>query len=144
MFKESIDDRLSLWAKHRQALETSQTPFVDVWEFWKPAPYIPYNNKIDPYNRKSWPSPWEIIVHNIYDDFTKAIMIGTTLKMTERFKNSVIQVITYIDKTKPAMYNIVNIDGQWLINYNDNGPVPVEILPEAFYLENLIELEIPR
>lgn len=144
MFSKSIDDRLSSWAQHRSSIETSATPFDDVWSFWKDAPYIPYNNLIDPFNKRSWPSPWEIIVHNKYDDFTKAVMIGTTLKLTKRFEKSSIQVRTYLDNVKNAMYNIVVIDENWLINYSDNGPIYAEKLPEAFYLENIVELETPR
>jgi hypothetical protein len=144
MFEKSIDDRLSSWAQHRRELETSASPLEDVWDFWCNAPYIPYNNKIDPYYTASWPSPWEIIVENKYDDFTKAIMIGNTLKLTNRYCNSVIQLRTYVDKLKNKLYNVVIIDETWLINYNDNGPVLIENLPESFLLENLIELESTR
>jgi hypothetical protein len=144
MFNQSVDDRLSSWAQHRRDLETSLTPLEDVWEFWRQAPYIPYNNKIDPYHCRSWPSPWEIIVDNKYDDFTKAMMIGKTLKLTEKFKDSVIQVRTYVDNSKNSVYNVVIINESWVINYNDNGPVPAENLPGSFLLENLVELENPR
>ena len=140
MFNKSIDDRLSSWAQHRSKIETSLTPLEDVWEFWKDAPYIPYNNKIDPFNRRSWPSPWQIIVDNYYDDFTKAVMIATTLRLTKRFEKSSIQIRTYLDNSKNAMYNVVVIDENWLINYSDNGPILIEKMPEAFYLENIVEL----
>jgi len=144
MFKESVDDRLSSWAQHREDLETSLTPFEDVWNFWKDAPYIPYNNKVDPYHSRSWPTPWEIIIENKYDDFTKAVMIAKSLKFTKKFANSVIQIRTYVDNSKNIVYNIVMIDELWIINYNDNGPVPVKDLPASFSLENLIEVEIAR
>jgi hypothetical protein len=144
MFKESVDDRLSSWSQHRINIETSSTPLEDVWNFWKDAPYIPYNNKIDPYHSRSWPTPWEIIIENKYDDFTKAVMIGKTLKFTKRFKDSAIQIRTYVDNSKNIMYNVVMIDELWIINYNDNGPVPVKDLPASFSLENLIEVEIAR
>lgn len=144
MFKESVDDRLSSWAQHRVDIETSSNPLEDVWNFWKDAPYIPYNNKVDPYHSRSWPTPWEIIIENKYDDFTKAIMIGKTLKFTQRFKDSAIQIRTYVDNSKNIMYNVVMIDELWVINYNDNGPVPVKDLPASFSLENLVELETAR
>jgi hypothetical protein len=144
MFKESVDDRLSSWAQHRVNIETSSNPLEDVWNFWKDAPYIPYNNKVDPYHSRSWPTPWEIIIENKYDDFTKAIMIGKTLKFTQRFKDSAIQIRTYVDNSRNIMYNVVMIDELWVINYNDNGPVPVKDLPASFSLENLVELETAR
>ena len=119
-------------------------PLSKIAEYWKDTPLIAFNHAVDPYNHRSWPTPWEIIYENKYDDFTKAIMIGNTLKLTNRYCNSVIQLRTYVDKLKNKLYNVVIIDETWLINYNDNGPVLIENLPESFLLENLIELESTR
>lgn len=144
MFNKSIDERLSLWIAHRKDLEESLNPFLDVWEFWKSAPFVPYNSKIDRYFDRNWPSPWEIIVDNIYDDFTKALMIGWTIKLTDRFKNSLIEVRTLLDNSKPSQYNVVCIDNEWVINYSDQGPVLNSFLPSSFFLENIIEVKLPR
>lgn len=144
MFKESIDDRISSWAQLRNQLNTSADPFTEVWEFWKDAPFIPYNNKINPFHQLSWPSPWEIIVENKYDDFTKALMIGWTIKLTKKFQNSRVEIKSLIDKTKPCQYNVVCVDGKWALNYHDNGPIDLVKVPDYFLLENLVELQTPR
>lgn len=144
MFDLGVDDRLSAWSNLRHRVELSEEPLTLVWEFWNESPFIPYNNKIDPYYQASWPSPWEIIVDNRYDDFTKALMIGQSLKMTKRFANSVIQLKTLVDKANNRQYNIVSIDEEWAINYNDNGPELLKNIPESFLLENIIELTGPR
>lgn len=144
MFNRNIDDRLSLWAQLRAHIEISQTPLEDTWEFWRVAPFIPYNNKIDPYNQRSWPSPWEIIVDNKYDDFTKAIMIGWSIKLTKRFDEQKIIIQTLVDKLKNITYNIVNVDEKFAINYSDNGPIELKNLSDSFYLENQVELNSPR
>jgi hypothetical protein len=141
MFKSPIDDRLSLWVKHRKDIEHSDFPLEDVWDFWKSAPYIQYNKMVDPFYQKSWPSPWEMIVHNKYDDFTKAVMIGSTLKLTNRYKDDNIKIESYIDKDKKTLYNIVNINDTWVINYSDNGPTLLKDLPDTVYLENSVELK---
>lgn len=140
MFDKSIDDRLSAWAQFRQQLEIEESPFDSVWNFWKDAPFIPYNNAVDPYFQFGWPTPWNIIVHNKYDDFTKALMIGWTLKLTKRFENSLIEIKTLVDREKSLSYNIICIDNEWAINYNDNGPVLMKSIPDWFNIENLIEL----
>lgn len=139
MFHLNLDDRLSSWAKFRAELETSQTPFNDVWEFWKSAPFIPYNHKVDPRRKKYWPTPWEIIVENKYDDFTKALMIGWTLKLTNRFQDSKIEIKILVDDFKPTIYNICCIDDQ-IINYQDSGPISNTKLPDCFLVENIIDL----
>jgi hypothetical protein len=144
MFDKNIDARLSAWAQHRIDLDLSKTPLQDVFEFWKSAPYIPYNNKVDPYFQFGWPTPWDIIVHNKYDDFTKALMIGWTLKLTNTFKNSLIEIIIYVDKETGLNYNIVCVNKEWAINYNDNEPTLLKDLPESLLLENLIELKTIR
>ena len=144
MFEKNIDDRLSSWAEHRAHLNHSDDPLAEVWEFWQQAPYIPYNRNIDPFNQRSWPTPWEIIVHNKYDDFTKALMMAWSLKYTERFKDERIEIKTLVNDHKTCYYNIVCVDNNWVLNYNDNGPVDVKNLPNTFLLENLIEVKTPR
>ncbi len=103
MFHESVDDRLSDWAAFRKSLNTSLTPFEDVCEYWRQAPYIPFNHTIDPFNQRSWPTPWDIIVSNKYDDFTRALMIGWTIKLTDKFKSSKIEIKTLVNNQKVAI-----------------------------------------
>jgi hypothetical protein len=143
MFNQTVDDRLSAWAEHRKMLDSSVDPLTDTWEFWRVAPYIPYNNKIDPFNQKSWPTPWSIIVDNKYDDFTKALMIAWSLRFTKRYKESKIEIKTLVNNQKKCYYNVVCVDDCWAINYNDNGPVSMEDIPDSFYLENLIDVSNP-
>ena len=144
MFKLSLDERISSWAEFRAHLKISADPLQEVIDFWQAAPYTPYNRHIDPYHKKDWPTPWEIIEENRYDDFTKAVMIGWTLKYSDLYKNSRIEIRTMVDKTQNSAYNLVCIDEHWVINYSDNGVNTVDSLPGSFYLENIIELEIPR
>lgn len=143
MFDQSVDDRLSAWASLRSKLDISENPLEDLWEAWKSAPFIPYNNKIDPYFQYEWPTPWEILVENKYDDFTKALMIGWTLKLTKKFQNNLIELQTFIDRNRNYRYNVICVNKQWIINYHEDGPVNIKDLPDSFCLENLIELQIP-
>ncbi len=144
MFNLSPDDRLSAWAKHRHQLENSSNPFDEVIAFWKESPYVPYNRKVDPFNQRSWPTPWDIIVDNKYDDFTKALMIAWSLKLTDKFKNSRIEIKTYTDRERPRQYNLVFVDDDVIINYNDNDITLAKDLPDSLQLENLIEISRPR
>jgi hypothetical protein len=144
MFNLSVDERISAWADLRDTVETCDAPLETVWNFWKDSPFVPYNNRVDPYHHRSWPTPWEIIAENRYDDFTKALMIGWSLKMTKRYKDSIIDVRTMLDNANNRQYNIVCVENSWAINYNDNGPVPLEMVPDSFLIENLTELKVPR
>lgn len=144
MFEKSIDDRISAWSEHRVNLEHSSDPLLETWEFWKGAPYIPYNKDLELFNPMSWPTPWEIIVNNKYDDFTKALMIARSLKFTNRFRHTQIVIKTLVNPYNKCYYNVVCVNEEWAINYNDNGPVMTKDIPDSFYLENLIEVEMPR
>jgi len=143
MFELNSDDRLSAWSNLRKQIDLSNTPFQDVILFWNKTPFVGHNHKIDPFYPASWPTPWEIIIDNRYDDFTKAIMIGYTLLLTEKFKNSKIKIKTLVDKDLKRLYNVVNIDNTWVLNYDDTRVVPIDSMPNL-YLENLVELTRPR
>lgn len=144
MFKQQLDDRISSWAHHRASLDNAAEPLTDVWNFWKNAPYIPYNRNVDPHYQQSWPNPWEIIEENHYDDFTKTLMIAWTLKLSNRFKNSDISIHIYVDNERHSAYNVVIVDNKWAINLNDDGPVEIAKIPTNLMLENIIEITQPR
>ena len=144
MFDLDVDDRLSAWADLRKQIEISTTPLEDVVEFWTTTPFTAHNHHVDPYYQASWPTPWEIIVENKYDDFTRAVMIGHTLLLTNRYQNSNIQIKTLIDKERKKLYNVVYIDEEWVLNYSDASVISADKVPSLYSLENLIELKRPR
>jgi len=144
MFNQSPDDRLSSWSQFRKDLEVSSDLLTEVAKFWAPSPFIPFNTHVDPYHQRSWPTPWEIIIHNKYDDFTKALMMAWTLKLTTKFTNSKIEIKTVVDTQKNQLFNLVFIDNALVLNYKEEGAVSISELPESFRYENLIEVPIPR
>lgn len=144
MFDFDVDGRLSTWADLRKQIEISSTPFQDTVDFWSASPFTAFNHHIDPYYQASWPTPWDIIVENKYDDFTRAVMIGYTLLLTDRYQNSSIQIKTLIDTERKKLYNIVYIDDIWALNYADQQVVSADKVPSLYNLENLVELNRPR
>jgi hypothetical protein len=144
MFDLSPDERLTAWTDLRRDLDTSKNPLEKLIEFWDHPPYVPYNRNIDPYNQRSWPTPWEIIIENKYDDFTKVLMMGWTLKLTDKFKESKVEIKTYADIEKNREYNLLHVDDSVVINYVDNCLSTIDDIPDSFRLENLIEVNRPR
>ena len=144
MFSKSPDERLSEWKSLRDSLDTVSDPLEMVAEFWGKAPLIPYNHLVDQYNPKSWPTPWEIIVDNKYDDFTLGMMIGYTLKLTKKFSNSRIEVRTMVDENRTRLYNLVYIDDNTVLNYDKWKAIKAQDIPDSFLLENLVDIERPR
>lgn len=142
MFTLSTDDRLSAWAQLRRTIETSLTPYIDVWEFWKHAPFTPHNHHIDQHNFTTWPTPWEIIVDNIYDEFTKALMIAKSFKLTSKWRDSNIEIQTFTNANKTRAYFVVSIDNQIAINFTDSGPVLYTEITNDLFLESAVPVQI--
>lgn len=141
---DEIELRLDSWRNLRKILEEVENPLQIVCNYWKNVPFIPYNHNIDRIDYELWPTPWEIISENRYDDFTRAVMIAKTLQLTAKFSDSAILIKTMIDNEKNIEYNIVYVDNIWALNYDDNGPIAAHLVPESFIVENLIELRAPR
>ena len=142
MFDKSTDERLSAWRDLRHDVDHSETPLILISEFWSRAPFIPYNRHIDPYNFNSWPTPWEIIIDNRYDDFTLAIMLAYTVKYTERYKNSVVEIRSCYNDLKTQMFNMVYIDDTYVLNYKDRlTPAHISEIPTTLLLDNLVVLK---
>ena len=144
MFDLDVDDRLSAWSDLRKHINDCNDPLQEVVDFWSQTPFVPHNHKIDPFYQASWPTPWEMVVENRYDDFTKAVMIGYTLLLTEKFKSSEIQIKTLVDTQFKRHYNVVYVDDTWVLNYDDSKVLKVSNVPSLYSLENLVELKRPR
>jgi len=143
MFNKSPDERLSDWSDFRKELAASDAPLDTLANFWSSAPRIIHNPKIDPYNPKSWPTPWELIYENKYDDFTLALMMGYTLKLSERFKNDKIEIKTMVDSQKTRLYNLVYVNETDVLNY-ESSSIKAQDLDSELYLENIVEIVYPR
>jgi hypothetical protein len=139
MFSKSADERLAAWFELRKQVESSDTPFELIIEFWSHAPFIPYNRLIDPYNHTSWPTPWEILVENKYDDFTIALMMAYSVKYTKRFNKSSVEIRSYFTESKSQMFNLVCIDQDVVLNYRDE-PTEVRMsdIPDTLSLDNIV------
>jgi len=144
MFELSQDERLSAWSDFRKALTHRENPLESTAKFWANAPMIAHHHKVDPYDFKHWPTPWDIIVENRYDDFTLALMIGYTLKLSEPFKNHQIEVRTMVDYSKTKLYNLVFVNGIDILNYTPGEVVNTQDIDQTLYLENMVQVIFPR
>ena len=144
MFHKSPDERLSVWSDFRKELDTIDNPLTSLVEFWNNAPRVIHNHKIDPYNAKSWPTPWDLIVENKYDDFTLALMMAYTLKLTKKYQNDKIEVRTMVDSSKTKLYNLVYVNDEDVLNYERASAIKAQLVDESLYLENVVDIIFPR
>jgi hypothetical protein len=71
-------------------------------------------------------------------------MIGYTLKLTEKFANSKVELRTMVDQDRTKLYNLVYIDDETVLNYDKWNSIKAQDIPDSFLLENLIDISGPR
>jgi len=137
VFSEHYEKQFFIWKRFRNKLEKIGDPFEQTILFWSLAPLV--NKHLDMYRDKDWPSPWDIIKEGKYDELTKSIMIGHTLKLTKRFMESPIEIKMYLDIVDKTVYNTCYIDNK-ILNY-PYGEITLEKdLPKDIVLQMAVPL----
>lgn len=108
MFNKRYQDRLFEWAKLRSRIETDVSPFEMVIVFYATAPSV--SIQVDPYDPETWLGPWELIYENQYCEFSKMLAFAYTLKLTERFIDSEIEIHICTNKQKQELDYCVVVD----------------------------------
>ena len=137
MFFETYEDQFSSWKKFRSRIEGIEAPLEETIKFWAKAPLV--NKHLDSYRPETWPDPWQIIKDGKYNDLTIAIMIGHTLKLTERFKDCDIEIKQYLDMSNKVVYNTCAIDNK-ILNYQYGEIVAEQEMPKELVLQMVIPL----
>jgi len=134
MFNLPYEDRLSAWHNFRAKLETSDTPIEDAIEFYSRAPTVSIHT--DPYDKSVWPSPWELILENQYDDFCIVLGMCYSLQLTDRFKGSSVEIHIGIDNKKSLTYYLLKI-GNYVVDrykiYSQSGQLPTGFMPQIVH-----------
>lgn len=111
----NVVKRLDCWKKLRLQLEKSLTPLEDTSNFFSKFPKVKYYT--DPYDRSTWPTPWELIEENQFCPFNTILAIAYTIQLCDRFKNIQPQITISIDNNNKTVYYLLLI-GNKIYNYN--------------------------
>ena len=132
-----VDERISLWRKFREILETHPEPLKATLDFWKDAPAM--HKDLEPFNSQAWPTPWELISKNRYCPVAIPLMIAWTLKLTTRFSETPVSIKISIDHTTKMYYNLVFVD-DYVINPVDDCVVRTDELDSNIVCQNVVEI----
>lgn len=116
MFDNNEKNRLQLWKEFRTRLESSPTVFNDTAHLWSQAPFV--NNFLDPFDSKSWPDPWKLIIDNKFDNLGIALGMCYTLQLTERFKDSTFEIHMSMSPIKKDWRYYLIVDNSVVLNWN--------------------------
>lgn len=106
MFNFYNFERLSAWRQFRDSLETSQSPLEDVANFWAQAPFV--SKYLNPNSPESWPDPWKLIIDGKFDDLAICLGMLYTLKLTERFKDSLCEIFRVVENNNTRYILVIN------------------------------------
>ena len=116
MFDLNETNKLQQWKNFRNSLEVSSTAFEDVAQFWSRAPFV--SNYLDPFDSKSWPDPWQLIINNKFDDLGIVLGMCYTLQLTERFKGNKFEIHMSMFQLKKDWRYMLLIDDNTVLNWN--------------------------
>lgn len=127
MFDLRSNERLNYWKQFRDKLETSSNPLQDVIDLWTKAPFVsPY---LDPFNPKSWPDPWHLVIDGKYDDLAICLGMLYTLKLTQRFYNAECEIHMSIGEEKKDRCFFLVVDHSRVLNYDYGKISKIKDLP---------------
>lgn len=118
MFDKPYVTKLKMWRDLRNQLETAEDPFEIVLDFWKMAPAT--SIATDPYDKESWPDPWEMIRQNEYCEFMKILAIFYTLQLTDRFSQSDFEIHIFLDNKESKTIYLLSVDKNSIGYYNES------------------------
>jgi hypothetical protein len=116
VFDLNETNKLQQWKNFRNSLEVSSTAFEDVAQFWSRTPFV--SNYLDPFDSKSWPDPWQLILNNKFDDLGIVLGMCYTLQLTERFKDNKFEIHMSMSQLKKDWRYVLLIDDITVLNWN--------------------------
>jgi hypothetical protein len=137
MFNKDYDERLACWREFRLTLETAKDPLQDVINFYKTVPLV--SIATDPWDQKTWPTPWELIKENEYCDFVTVLGMCYSLQLTDRFKRSNFEIHISTDNEKSESYYLLFVDN-FIIGYDRDVFVTRKDLPDSLISQRIYHM----
>lgn len=112
MWSQEYTERLSQWRDLRES--AAQLPLdqalTQINDWWWQVPTVNHYLHWDDHHQ--WPTPWELLVDNIFCDLARAAGMLYTVSMLENHKAQDIELV----QTK--RYNLVHVDhGKYILNW---------------------------
>ena len=135
--QDSFETRTKQWRDFRQSLEQEQDPIQATIDWYNQAPEVSIHT--DPYDRSTWPNPWELVKENQYCEFCKLLGIAYTLQLTDRFSSERLEIhIQRSDKTSQTFYLL--FVGDRVVGYQGDTHVAKTELPSHLLLQQRYNL----
>jgi hypothetical protein len=132
------DQLLKDWYNFRQRLELSNNPLEDTANFFLAKPRVKFYT--DPYDRSTWPTPWELITENEFCQINIILGICYTLQLTDRFKHLKPTFTISVDNCNKNVYYLLYIDNL-VFGYDYPNWIESSELPKNLSVQKIITME---
>jgi len=137
MFDKRFEDKIVVWRDFRNKLETADDPFGLLIDFYKSAPLTSIS--CDPWDKKTWASPWELLEENQYCRFGIVLGMCYSLQLTDRFKGLPFEIHISTDEERSETYYLLFVD-EWVLGYNPEEAVHRDNLSETLHSQVVYEM----
>jgi len=138
MFEKAYEMRVKEWRDFRAFLEYATNPVQLAIDKYKGAPAV--DIQTDPWDKETWPEPWELILENQYCDFCKLLGIFYSLQLTDRFSDIAFEIHIAIDKEKEKTYYLLFAE-DLVIGYDDALCVHKTKLPSSLESQMVYDMK---
>lgn len=121
-FDQPPDNRILTWREWRNSLADlpAETVLHRVATDWGRAPTVLHY--LSPDQPNDWPTPWQLIVDNIYCDLSVCLGMFYTLALIEQFRSCDLELAIYQDSN--GWINLSSMDqGKYVLNYHHGDVV---------------------
>jgi len=141
MFESSLsfEERLRSWSDFRQSLADLDNPIQATIDLYHQAPQVSIHT--DPYDRSTWPNPWELIKENQYCEFCKLLGICYTLQLTDCFSEEEFEIHIQRSEDSGEVFYLLFV-GDRVVGYDGETHVAKSELPPDFKLQHRYSMSL--
>lgn len=138
-FSSSFETRLAEWAETREQIAASADPIQATIDQYEQAPRVSIHT--DPYDRDSWPTPWELIQENQYCEFCKLLGVAYTLQLTDCFSDEQFEIHIQRSRETGEIYYLLYV-GDRVVGYTGDTHVAKSDIPNTHDLQHRYTLSL--
>jgi len=129
----SFEQRLSRWTERRQKIALSEDPIQATIDCYSQAPEVSIHT--DPYDRNTWPTPWELIQENQYCDFCRLLGICYTLQLTDCFSDEQFEIHIQRSRETGEIFYLLYVSDR-VVGYTGDTHVAKSDIPDDHDLQH--------
>ena len=121
IFHGDYAERLTAWREFRIMLESDPNALQQIITLYKDCPLT--HTKTNFFDRNTWPQAWNLIEKNDYNTVDRLLGMWYTLRLTDKYVQTKIDLLQCVEKNKISMDNTVSyhtlaVDNQYIVLEN--------------------------